>query len=126
MSSSDQRPTGPPALLLLLIRLACPPEEVDGFIGDLTEEHARRRGTRGGRAWWLWKEVLRSVPPLARRRVERLRRTVAGEWGSMRGGGMGSVKADLTYAFRQMRSNPAFGLVALMTLAIGIGANSTI
>ena len=36
MTPSHQRSTGPPALPLLLLRLVCRAEEVDGLVGDLT------------------------------------------------------------------------------------------
>jgi len=58
----------------------------------------------------------RTMTTLGRKRDREMRVTV---W-------IEELRHDLKFAFRQLRNSPAFTLVATLTLALGIGANSAI
>ena len=58
----------------------------------------------------------RTMTDLGRKRDRDMRLTI---W-------LDELRHDLKFAFRQLKSSPAFTLVATLTLALGIGANSAI
>jgi hypothetical protein len=76
MTGTDQRPPDDPAgswrAVRCLVRLVAPEECREAFLGDLIEEYddfIRPQMGPGRAAWWLWRQVLGSVPPMLRMRV---------------------------------------------------------
>jgi putative ABC transport system permease protein len=123
-------PTPPLRLAATLLRALLPIAERDEVLGDLQEEYARRRAARGRAlaAIWLWRQVLGSAPALLRRSWWRgwtgfepaASRLLPG------GPGMESWIMDLRYAVRRLRSRPTYTLLAVLTLALGVGGTAAI
>ena len=126
-------PTAPPPTLRLafsVLRTLLPVAEREEVLGDLREEHERRRVASGRAlaAVWVWRQVLGSMPALLRRSWWRGRtgfEPAANRW--LPGGfGMESWIMDLRYAVRRLRSRPTYTLLAVLTLALGVGGSAAI
>ena len=82
----------------------------------------RNTGIGSGTLLWfrILLDLLLTVPP---DRLAAWRRRRASH---PRGGLMESMRQDLSYAFRVLRKSPVFTLVSVLTVAIGVGATTTV
>jgi predicted permease len=112
-------------LLRLLLR-TYPREFRDRFGADLEGDFSELMATRGPGAAWKYalSDIRRAVPMIhsddQRARQRRYVITLGGE------SQMGSVLFDLRHSVRALISSPIFTAVTVITLALGIGANSAI
>ncbi len=117
-----------PRLPQALLRAWLPYAERDEVMGELAAEFAAREAQEGRRAAcaWLWRQVLGSVPPLVRRTFSRGWTGFEPASSRLRPGGPGmeSFIMDLRYAARRLRSRPTYALLAILTLAIGVGGTA--
>ena len=112
----------PPLLARLMLALAVPPAQREFVAGDLAEvfeEIAARDGSGTARRWY-WREVISA----AFTRWPRSSTGFSPQPG--RDAVMQSVLQDLKFGFRLLRRSPGFALVAILTLGLAIGANTTV
>jgi predicted permease len=112
-------------LLRLLLR-AYPRDFRERFGADLEGDFEQLLATRGQRAAWKYalSDLRRAIPMTHsddhRARQRRFALTLGGETQ------MGTLTFDLRHSIRALVKSPVFSAVTVLTLALGIGANSAI
>jgi len=123
-------PAGRGNWLLRWIEGRTPVELRDYVVGDLEEEFNERRARGAAAAWrWLVGQAIRFESGALRHAASRL----DGRWGRgrpgrmhMGGGGAEMILKDVKYAVRRLVRSPVFTVVAVLSLALGTGANTAV
>ena len=129
-SPGSGRGPRPPRVVRWLLRLWVDPADLDYLWTDLEEGYARRveaDGRMAGVRWLAW-QVRSSFEPWSSLRTERAEGPITRP--STSPGGkppmFDRLVRDTSYAFRALSRRPLFTGVAILTLTIGIGANTAI
>jgi len=112
-----------PRLAVWLLTVTVPADWRDSIAGDLDEERRRRlaAGRRAGALWWVAAAIRVGA---ALQREQRAAR-IAGR-STTRSAPMTGITSDIAHAVRGLRAHPAYAAAAVLTLALGIGANAAV
>ena len=121
----SHQPLRPPRLARWLVARLTPRALRDPVEGDLLEgflDQTAREGPRAARRWY-WRQVLSPDTLILWRSERSVRDGTRTERAPMV---VRDLVQDFRYAVRTLWRQPAFAAVALVTLAVGIGANTAV